>query len=334
MLKDWRQFSPHARFAGKAVALSICVIAITILTGLVFHKPLLAQQGVFCLSPVLVMFLYLARAGSPLRALLRKPSPAALGWTVVGVLFTVVASRYWCSFAMCVSTLASLFFIIDPRRLYQRIRTHIYSELPIALGALSGPFVLITQKFLWVSMAKLTAHTVALLLSPFYDTLHVASRDQILSRAPEYVDLLHKLAALGVKVQRTQQNFVILLGDSTIMKFFYTMNILNGFGLFLFLLSLLVLVQQQLFRNLSLLRIYAFGMVSVFLGNVLWLSAMHLLLPAQNTTGASLPYTLRNTMPLALPSWGGYLLLDLGCVVLVWFLAQHSARGKSALFSA
>ncbi len=314
---------PNAKTALSVVGLGLAGLAVTLLVGLLFSKSFLIEKSLKTLTVSIISFIYIARPGA--RMQLRAPSPAAIGWCVAGFFFAMVASRSWAAMGLTIGVLAGLMVRLDPKWLLLEFKNNRKMASVALAGALSGPALLLLQKTLWLTLARATAYAMEILLTPFYTGLHVASKAQLLTHDQPYLGLARKLAAVGIKVNRKQQSYLLLGNENVLMKFVESMNVTNGLFLLPFLVAAIMLLHESVFKNLHPAKIYGATLLCVFVANTVWLCAMYMAMPALGAKPDGLSGTVSDMMSTgATPiiGWLGYLLLDAGVVALLWCYAQ------------
>lgn len=321
------------RLALQAMTLCLGELAVAMAVGLLFHKPFLLDNGMKMLSLVVIAFLYLSHPGTARAVLLREPSAAAIGWSLAGFCFALVASRSWSVYGLLLAVMAGLFVRVTPEALVEEMKKDRRATVVILLAAFSGPLLALTRKFLWMPLAQGTAWLMALILSPFYDTVDIATRSELLQRGDDILPLVERLTALGMTFPRRQTDYVLIATEDMYMKISAFMNLSNGLALLAFALGVALLLGLPLHRQRRLRRVYALAALFVMLANALWLSLVYMMLPprghAEDAVGAALRQLISTGSP-AVFGWLGYALLCATVLGVLWHFSASAARPADA----
>lgn len=326
---DIRRMLPNTGMGFKAIAVPAIGLAVALVTGLATGKIFLISLALQLISLPLVMFLYMSRRN--VRTEIITPlAPALTGWSIVGFAFALVASGNWSYYGLIMGAVAGVFSRIDPLRFLMDIKKEPRNAGALLAAMLSGPILIIIQKTGWMLWAQTTANGMAVLLAPFFKTIDVVTRTQLLRGAGDYGAIKSALSGLGVTISRKSINFVMLVTENdTFIKIISTKNVATGLCLLLLMLGIWVIFQPRLLQLVHPVKLYLFGIGFVWLGNVIWLSLLYLLLPPlNNVTPDTINAQVKSLMAVdtnLFYSWAGYIVLTLAALLTMRYLFYKPA---------
>lgn len=318
--------SPHQEQALRAVMLPALGLLVCMLFGAAFGKGFLVQRACKCLSLPIIAYFYLNRPSPKVQALYAESSPTAMGWSLAGFFFAAVATSNWSPFGLLLGTVAGLFLWIRPQALWQLLASQGHSGVLVALGALSGPALIIVQRYIWKPVAEIAVAVMQLALDAQYKLSVVTKADLLQDRG--LLASAKEMGMVGRHFSRANSDFIALMSGQYYMQFNVMNNALNGLFLLPFVLALLLLLREPLFRRLPLQPMLLAGIVLVLVGVPLLLSALYPLGQDGSRESASIVTAyLHQMFQLRNGAWAGMLgYLAVECALIAIMLRYFPRR--------
>ncbi len=315
---------PNGRAALSALTLPLCGLLVASVVNTALQRLAIIDDGLELFSVVVIIFLYLARPAAPLQVL-TLPAPAPIGWSLLGFGFSMIGGLSWANYGLCIGVIAGIFTRIDPVRFWKALRADSRVGIALVLGILSGPFVVVSQKYFWMYFAKTTATAMSFALLPFFKTTDVATKNQLIRANQIFGEINKALSDLGITLTHKMTNFVMVVTENnTFMKIVSTMNVGNGLCMMIFLVGVMAACFPASVRAVRLVWIYGFSLIFVWVGNVVWLCLLYLLLPPINNVSPD-PISAEVKIWMAITtnatySWIGYAILGTAALCIMRFM--------------
>ena len=304
-----RRFESHMRANPRLRALSVVVAGLLIVfvsRWIAFGSMVLQQPFLFFpLPPLLYLFLKAGDAKS--ENLYRELSFRSLNIAASGFFLAIFVTGFAHTAALATGIIGGMFSYMSYHEFRRLVSRSLYAAVVALIGSLSGIFYFYAQKGLWKVLAEFTAKTVHSLLHPLITSLSVVIKSPpppAPHLPPPHMHQFHRMVPRRVFGHFTPrpapnagahppfhppvpqhpkpnldggiQNFVALLSDSFAMKICMIENLTVGIFLFLFLLSLELVLSGRKVKPLRLVALALGGIVSIFLLNVLFIAVYFL----------------------------------------------------------
>lgn len=321
----------HTLRALKAVSLMTIALVILAMSGFLTDKTFLIHRAFKCITLPIILFFYLNRPNPKIQELYGEISPVAIGWTFSAFFFTMIASFNFGMYGFFATMIFSTFIYVNPKRLFLLLLGQKQAGLTIALGALSGPVLVMLHRMIWLPFATLSLYIMNMWMMLFYNKSTLLFKEDVIANG-HLRRLAKYLGIIGGKYGEKGQDFVAISSQKHFLYFTPGNNYMNAVFLGVFLLALLLVAKEQYFKHVSLGRV-----------TIIMLAAIVFLVPL----GMTLTFVLsqighaRHADPLmkfifaisskkAGPVWGwlGYLILEVGFLYAIYWRYGRAPTAK------
>lgn len=306
----------------RALLLPLLGLAVVLLVGLIFHKSFLIHRAIKCLTLPLIAGIYLSRRTGKPELWLEKPAASPMFWSLGGFMFGAVASINWAPVGIAVGTLAGILMWISPRALWKDLRSGGQGGVMIFIGAISGPLMLIIQRYAWMLATYVSIGLLWPMLQSIEEPLRVVTRLDLFDDNDALAAFAREVGLINQKAIRLQPDFAALVSGERFVQFNSAHNLLTGLFVWPLLLAFAVLKDKDRMAKVNLLKWLGIGAACIVVLNTLFLAFLFgAELAGQAPRGPGLARLLHHlTSVRADPLWGyaAYILIELPLLAWVW----------------
>jgi hypothetical protein len=261
----------------KAIIIPTAGIIITAILGLLFRKFFVFNTALPFLTVVAGFYVFLRMFSYKSQKLFIYPSPVALGVSAVAFFVACVAGKDWCLIGLTIGTLTGLFFRVDFEEFRQLMLSNSKAAIVAVIGALAGPLFILSQKIVWTMLAYVSVGIVYMLVFMFTSQVDVMTKRDLQETRGQAAKSMKQIAPQVTKMAKnSRENFVAVVSDNFALRYTATSNALEGVMLFVFMFSVLAIINWQTFQNISMLKAVGIGIGCVIVGNALLTAGLYL----------------------------------------------------------
>jgi|GEM_PF-4795433 len=252
----------------------------------------------FWLLPVpVLLYLYLRRTEHDSEGLVTAAPLPVAGFAIAAFILSALTYGYWQMGWLLAAIGASAFTFMPFNALRDHVARHSKLAVAAALAGFSGLLYILAQIFLWKWLTTATASTILLFLDKFIPYMSVFEKGQrfIYGTVPHIpFHRFHRQVPVRIYYRvnpnrplapkpppppedpHVYLNFMAVGSDHGVMRFYMFENVLNGMVLFIFMLSVALLVRGQPQRRGRLPLYYGAGLLLIFVVNALAMTLFYL----------------------------------------------------------
>jgi hypothetical protein len=296
-----------------------------------------AFQPVWFLPLPLFVYMFLRQKGASINGLYIRGSLRAANIAASGFFLALFCRGFPQSVCLITGLAGALFIFVDVVALRHVASKNIQTTVIVSIGSLSGFVFFITQKALWKPLSTLTANIIYGVLHPFITLMAVfpkGGRPKFLMQGAHpvaghqfhrQIPVRHNVhinaprgtppaKPMGQPSGQKAMDFMAVASDHFTLKIAMFQNITAGIFLFLFLLSLELMLSGKTLKPRRLVGVIAGGIAGIVMINALLLAGYFAVVHAANNPEVSpLVETLASVLKIMfsspLVSFVGYLLL-------------------------